>query len=81
MLSIKMLVGAYTIDNRLQFGNLSNTDVERNFLGTLLNDPSLLDKLGMLGKNFLIQLISPTLQLLCCMRLFRSFLTDMVPML
>lgn len=32
-------------DDLLKFGNLSNTGVESNFLGTLLNDPSLLDEL------------------------------------
>lgn len=38
-------------DDLLKFGNLSNAGVESNFLGTLLNAPSLLDKLKDAGQK------------------------------
>lgn len=38
-------------DDLLKFGNLSNAGVESNFLGTLLNDPSLLDELRDAGQK------------------------------
>lgn len=38
-------------DDLLKFGNLSNAGVESNFLGTLLNEPSLLDELRDAGQK------------------------------